>query len=660
MTEAKASRLAGLATGLAVGLLLGATFGGLEMGLFLVTKGQGTIPRLDVLAASLMYGLFWALAGGASGLLAGLLPQRLGLVAAERWRRVLGFGTFLLAGMVYVDLFAHANVHWNATPFAPKSFLVDAALLLAVGAVALGLWFAVRALHARFSGLGKLLAAACASALLVLAVVALVPAKASQGLDKVESQGEQPNVIVMLVDTLRADHLGVWGYHRDTSPNLDRFAQDAVRFERCISQSSTTPPSTVSLLTSLHPPTHNHGQLLSVLPAGVPMMPDGMGAYGYDTAFVSTNPLVSKSYGYARQVDYYRGTQAQGSYLTNLYHALTLARKFEDRLLHLGWGPVLGYLQIWRGLNATLHPGDFQDDAGWVNDQFLAWIDQQPREPFFAYLHYMEPHEPYEPLPPYDTMFERGDYDGPHLRHPPKTVAAHPPVMTSTELDDAGLHHIVAQYDGEIADWDNQFGLFLDELRQRGLYDDTAIVIIADHGEEFFEHKTWGHGHSLFQEVIHVPLLVKLPGSQQAGLEVAGQVRSVDVLPTLFDLAGVEPWPGLQGSSLMPVIESGAVGFEGHEAYSEIHSRGYTGRSYIAGDDKVMEVRLDASHWYQFDLSSDPTEQDIPDAGSPDVGPLQARLEQVYEQLRVGVIEDSEAGLAPDMEEQLRQLGYIE
>jgi arylsulfatase A-like enzyme len=652
-----------LAPGLVTGLALGALVGGLELVYIIVTTGDPPVPRSDILLAMVMYALFWGCVGAFFGLFGSVYQALRGSRGrAEGDRRWTAYACLVLTAILFVELFAFAN-HENDTPFAARSLLVDLGLLVGVVGVGLAGWGVLGRLARRVAVLPRILAGLCGALLLVLLVTALVPTQGAREEERPVPAAGLPNVIIMLVDTLRADHLGVFGYERDTSPNLDEFTRDAVLFERCISQSSSTPPATVSLLTSLHPPTHNHGLVLSVLPAGVRMMPDAMGRFGYRTAFISTNPLVSRSYGFARSVDLYRGAHSQASYRTNLYHAVILLKKIEQRVLGPdGVGPVLAYRRTWRALSNVLHPGEFRDDAAWVHGEFLRWLDRQEEDaPIFAYLHYMEPHRPWEPDAPFDEMFRQEGYEGPPLRHPPRISAAHPPVMKSSALDDDDLHRIVANYDGEIADWDHHFGIFLEELKKRGLYDSTLIVVVADHGEEFYEHETWGHGHSLFQEVIHVPLIVKLPGNRHGGVRVAGQVRSVDLLPTLLDVAGLERWEGLQGASLMPVIEAGDEHWGGREAYSEINAPGFHGRALLAEGGKVMEVRLDRSYWYLFDLAGDPRElEPVAEGAQVEQAALRLRLEEVHEGLAEGAMNSSAGELDPEMEQRLRELGYIE
>jgi arylsulfatase A-like enzyme len=281
-----------------------------------------------------------------------------------------------------------------------------------------------------------------------------------------------PLVVLYLVDALRADHLPIYGYPRDTAPNLGRLAADGVVFDQAIASSSWTKPSLASLFTSLRPQDHGCLQFYSPLEAAHVTLAERLRAAGYLTGAVVANPiLVGTKVGFAQGFSWFAAARS------------------------------------------PLHAAGVVDDA-------LGFLDRTHGLPRFLYVHTMDNHDPYDAPPPFDRRFE-------------------PPPGMPDELG-----RMVAQYDGEIAYGDEQLGRLLESLERRGLYDDALVVVVADHGEEFRERGNLGHGRTLADELVRVPLVVKYPGGRHAGRRVASQVQLVDVLPTILKSQGL-PLPGV-------------------------------------------------------------------------------------------------------------------
>ena len=296
--------------------------------------------------------------------------------------------------------------------------------------------------------------------------------------------------MLYLVDTLRADHLPLYGYARDTGPELSRFAKDAVVFDQAIASSSWTKPSVASLLTSLPPRDHGCLQFYTPLDPELVTLAERMRDHGYATGGVVANSLVT-----ARDMHFDQGFS---------YFA---AARSPQR-------------------------------AGQAVDEALEFLDARRGQPVFLYVHTMDSHSPYLPPPPFDRKYEP---------HPEPGRAAAEPSDYKVPLD---RDRIVAQYDGTVAYGDQQFGRFLQGLRERGLYDSALVVFVADHGEEFLDHRGWVHGHTLFDELVRVPLVVKYPGRREAGRRVASQVQLIDVLPTILKSQGMVPAVGIAGHPL--------------------------------------------------------------------------------------------------------------
>jgi arylsulfatase A-like enzyme len=288
-----------------------------------------------------------------------------------------------------------------------------------------------------------------------------------------------PLVVVYLVDALRANHLPLYGYSRDTAPELTRFAQDAVAFDQAIASAPWTKPSVASLFTSLLP--REHGCVLFRIPLdpSVVTLAERLRDRGYGTGAVVVNPHVG-----ARDMHFDQGFD-----------------HFE------------------------VHPPSRRAEE--AVDAALAFLDARRGQPTFLYVHTMDAHEPYLPPAPFDRRF-------PPLPEPGREAS-----RPSHYVEPADLDRIVGQYDGAVAYGDQEFGRFVRALRERELYDRATIVFLADHGEEFLDHGGWEHGPTLFDELVRVPLVVKYPRRREAGRRVARQVQLVDVVPTILKSQGL-------------------------------------------------------------------------------------------------------------------------
>ncbi len=362
----------------------------------------------------------------------------------------------------------------------------------------------------------------------------------------VEDEVPRPLVVVYLVDTLRADHLPLYGYSRDTAPELSRFAKDAVVFDQAIASSSWTKPSVASLFTSLVPRDHGCLQFYTPLDPALTTLAERMRDHGYATGAVVANSLV-------------------------------LARN----------------MQFDQGFSYFASPREPHRAANVVDDA-LAFLDARKGQPTFLYVHTMDAHTPYRPPPPFDARF-RG--------------AGEPAVPASEPSDykqPRDRDRIVAQYDGAVAYGDREFGRLLRGLRARGLYDQALVVFLADHGEEFLDHDGWVHGHALYDELVRVPLIVKYPGRREAGRRVARQVQLVDVLPTVLKSQGFAPPSGIAGRAL---DESFAARGEERIAVFESKYREHVVYGARTSEAKYVRHVYPESAERVFDLRGDPGER---------------------------------------------------
>jgi arylsulfatase A-like enzyme len=352
------------------------------------------------------------------------------------------------------------------------------------------------------------------------------------------------NVLLIGVDTLRPDHLGCYGYDRPTSPAIDGLAREGVLFEAPVSQCPWTLPSFASMFTSLYPTQHGAGINMSGLGTAFPTMAGILAGEGYATGAVLSSLVLSPEFGVNRGFGYY-----------------------------------------------DVNAADERRDALDVTRLALTWLDGLDGQPFFLFVHYFDPHLPYAPPTPYDTLFGGG------LRGSMGSVFDIKPLVEDevtlddrlAEFTEQDWRRIVSLYDGEIGFTDMAIGRLLAGLSERGLRRKTLVVLLADHGEEFYEHGGLGHGHTLFDEVIRVPLILSLPGGLPGGVRVKSQVRMVDVLPTVLDILHIESAYMPEGVSLLGMVEGrerahpreGSL-FPAHMAYSEGLRRGTERKSVCA------------------------------------------------------------------------------
>jgi len=426
-------------------------------------------------------------------------------------------------------------------------------------------------------------------------------------------EGPAPNVILYLIDTLRADHLGVYGYPRPTSPRIDEFAADAITFDRLQAQSSWTKPVVATLLTGLLPQQHGVVGREDAIDAAARTLPSLLQLAGYQTSAFVTNSTVGSYFNFDIGFHYY---EQLGERPTEEVHQLS--------------------------------------DA--VNERFFAWSEtRQTDRPFFAMLHTTDPHGPYVPRQPYRDRF------APDVLYPEIVRGAAVRVLAANDDQfdvERATSDLVGLYDAEIAFNDEQFGVLLDQLRADGVYDSTLIILLSDHGEEFREHGGWSHGNTLFQEQLHVPLLVKLPGQRLAGTRVDVGAQHIDVVPTILDVLGLEAPQRLPGTSLVALADGTSVAER--PASSHLAMTANVREAMRWGQRKLVRatpasgdvtIRL-------YDLATDPGEFESVVTGRPI---LAGYLRTLIDRLGMLARGESSGALAldPEMIEQLRALGYI-
>ncbi len=330
------------------------------------------------------------------------------------------------------------------------------------------------------------------------------------------------NVLVILVDTLRADHLGCYGYGRATSPAIDRFAREGTLFERAATPQPKTSPAVASLFTGTWPRTHQIHRTSVELPPDRLTIAEVLGAHGVTTFGVAANVNITEVFGFDQGFDE--------------FHGLRRTKAEQKR--------------------------DDTKDARVVRDTFLPWLEKHASERFFAYLHFIDPHSPYRPPRSYVKMFEGDALDD-------RLGAPDLPVLDDDYID--GIHRAiymrsigtdldayVSHYDGEIRYTDDAIRDVLAELDRLDLDESTLVLFTADHGESMTEHYAYfNHGLFPYEEQVHVPLIVRGPGIA-SGVRRFDPVTLVDVMPTVLELLGVPIPPSVEGRSFAGALATDA------------------------------------------------------------------------------------------------------
>ena len=426
------------------------------------------------------------------------------------------------------------------------------------------------------------------------------------------------NLVFIVVDTLRADHLGAYGYGRETSPHVDALAAEGVRFERAYATSGWTAPSVASMLTGVYPRVHGLVRPQTSLGEELPTLAELLRREGFATAAVVSNRLIGRRYGFDRGFD-----------------------SFDER-------------------NITGHVGVSTDGVTRSALEALERLSSQPA-PFFLFVHYFDPHYAYQPHADYRFGPQRqGRLRGGEDINLLRKLG---PSLTEAELD-----FIRALYDGEIRYTDAGIGRLLAELEAGGHYEDTLIVFTADHGEEFLERGWLGHTRTLYDELVRVPLILRLP--RAPGRRVIDEPVSQTALPaTFFELLGLETPAELPAGSLVPNLTGQPPPEERPAVLTEVdfvpvleinarktaHLESLVGPRYKL----IRDLRTGALELY--DLLPDPGEREDLAAREPErVASLAEQLDTLLEEIGSAEAGGNELELSEDEIKELRALGYGE
>jgi hypothetical protein len=310
------------------------------------------------------------------------------------------------------------------------------------------------------------------------------------------------NMILVSVDTLRADHLGLYGYSRDTSPNLDRISKEAVTFDRAQAPRGLTWPSLVSMLTSLYPKSSNVRRNGDLLSEEVPTLADILKGRGYTTAAFLGNAC----------------------------------------------GVIMGNLDT-----------DFCGSDEEAHRNAIRWLGDRDESPFFLWVHYNAPHEEYSPPPAHD-VFTRPDYRGEATGDRTYLDGV---TLSGKRPEQKDLDHVIALYDGEVRYADSMLGEVWETLSREGLLESSIVVFTSDHGEELLQHNNYFyHSCSIYESVLHIPLVIRFPDQSLSGVRISQLVENIDITPTLLELLGVDLPNSFEGQNTIARERAGSGAFE--------------------------------------------------------------------------------------------------
>jgi arylsulfatase A-like enzyme len=430
-------------------------------------------------------------------------------------------------------------------------------------------------------------------------------------LKNLRGKGQDFNIILISIDTLRADHLGCYNYPRDTSPSVDKFREDAILFRRCTAQSSSTLTSHASILTSLIP--SHHGAFFTrgqALPDNIKTMAELLKEKGYRTISFNDGGQIAPQFGLTQGFDKYE----------------SMSDKIKAE--HLNFNRIV--------------------------TKTMTWLDENPAEKFFLFLHTYETHHPYTPKKRQLKLFE-SNYKG-DLNWQVTVEMIEKINKGEIKLTGEDKQHIINTYDAEIRSMDESFGLLIDYLKKKKLYDNTLIIFTSDHGEEFGEHGTWAmHSHTLFNELLHVPLLFKLPGSKFASRKVNHLVLSIDILPTVMDLLGEKMSKDFEGSSLVPLIK----GIPPKKPVFAISQRDMQ-QTYVSAYWSVMTRKWKLYDAKLYDILNDPGELKDISAAHEELKTSLQKYALKYMKRRDKKFTGEKITLDDELRKKLKSLGYLD
>lgn len=574
----------------------------------------------------------YAIFGLAAGIIAGLITSLFTLMSKRHPenRRIFFYYVSLFIAvvfMIYAGYYTHLVLLANIPYYATKSIMYTGGIIIVTFAV----FFVVFSLFVKLHHLPAyqrtytnrtykwhpfLLGFLVATTIGLYCLNSVYAKQAGTVGNSGFSINEKPNIVLVVVDALRWDHMSCYGYGRDTSPNIDQIAQEGIIFNNAYAQSNDTLVSIPTLFLSFYPVSHNVLSEASALPPQCSTLAEDMKAAGYKTAGFSSNPRLWGGFGFQQGFDcFYTG---QNSLVCGLYYTVI--------------GEILDRMFI---------PTDEKLTA-----QALSWITSNRSERFFAYLHYMATHAPYPVPERYENIYVKEKIQN-RIDFPCSTI----------EVSAAQKRDLINRYDNAIKFIDDEIDRLLTALEALGLKEDTLLIITADHGEAFGEHGAWTHGEILYQETIRVPLIMRYPKiirGQMASNELVGLI---DIKPTILNITGIVQNKNYHGKDLSPLFTIGNNGIDRGELFGE-DSKGL--RCIVTPKWKLISHK-NGEMVELYNLEEDPEEKNNMVKVYPEVaGRLQGHLEAKLKEYKEQVLTAAEANVSVQIRRKLKSLGYAQ
>jgi len=418
----------------------------------------------------------------------------------------------------------------------------------------------------------------------------------------------KPNIVIILIDTLRNDHLGAYGYKKNTSPSIDKMAREGVLFNNCFAQSPSTKASIASIFTSKYPSQHNVILNRDALDESFVTIAEALKDKGYKTAgFVTNNNRINSHFNYDQ------GFEEWSEFKNEPINKMT-AKK--------------------------------------ITDTAIPWLEKNSEKPFFLYLHYYDPHTPYQAPEPYKNFFDKtykGNVNG-----------------SNTDLKNIKffkenpkeLEHLISLYDSEIRYVDSEIKKFFDKLKELNIMDESLIILTSDHGEGFLEHDNFFHSYGVYSELINVPLIIRYPKIFKANQKSNIYVQHIDFFPFLMDVLAFKSKKGVfEGKSFLSLRQTNNAILSEHLRKGK--SWGFPQRGLIyKGWKLIKDIFSDHVELFDIRKSSDDI-NDVSKQKPKITSALKKKLSRMEKKLAKTMVRSPKVKLNRQMKERLKSLGYI-
>lgn len=436
-------------------------------------------------------------------------------------------------------------------------------------------------------------------ALFVLGILVILLPDTTQAIlsrqPTLEKSEDPYNIILITISSLRADHIGCLGYDKNTTPNFDSFAKQNILFKNTFATSSWMMPAYGSIITSLYPGTHGATHINKTLSHKNITLAEILARNGFHCAGFCCNPRLSREKGFD-----------QGFHLYDDYSAEIIMETLAPE-------------------NRTSFDINKTRTNDLINDAVISWLKNNTAYPFFLFVHYYDNHWDYLPPHPYDKTYDpnyQGPIDGTNISNEP--LYSNPPAQED-------LQHIIALYDGEIKQTDKDLGELLEFLKQTGLMHNSIIIVVADHGEQFYEHGHTSH-HGIYDELIHIPMAIAVPEKNQTPRVINSLASQLDLLPTILDYLKLPIPEHCRGKSLRPLI-SGRQNRLRDFIFAE-YTGGAAPDCYALRTNAYKLIKQNGKN-FAYLLKNDPLEQHrIPFDQCPEkIKPLKSELEKIMNRI---------------------------